>query len=500
MVIRHNVTRSTELLEPVVYSLSDHGKNKVNPPRPFEAIELGDVDRPLVNHDLPDLPDISEVEVVRHYTRLSRLNYAIDLGMYPLGSCTMKYNPKISEKVAAKIGNIHPGDTEAMQTILGLISILEAYLEEICGMDACTLWPAAGAHGELTGMMIIKKAMVERGEDRREVLIPDTAHGTNPASCTIAGFKAVKVPSGDKGYLEASTLRKLINEDVAALMITNPNTLGIFEQDIAEISELLHENGSYLYMDGANMNALMGIARPGEMGVDCMHLNLHKTFASPHGGGGPGSGPVLVKDELAPYLPMPWIVKDEEERFRLLTNAPQSIGRIHSGLGNVSVLMKTLSYISSLGGKGIREAAEVSVLIASYMKKCLKDSYYLPYDTPTLHEFVLTDKYQKERGVTTMDIAKALMDFGFHPPTVYFPLVVTGAMMIEPTETEPLDEIERFVDAMKQIDELSRKDPGVFSSIPRATPVSRVDEVWAARKLVLTWDMVESIMGEPPSK
>ncbi len=500
MSIRDNLTSSIELLEPVIYSMSGQGKNKAILPMPFPKTSLGDIEGPLINDDPPDLPDISEVESVRHYTRLSRLNYAIDQGMYPLGSCTMKYNPKISEKIATKLSNIHPGDTDAMQPILQLLENLASHLKEICAMDACTLWPAAGAHGELTGMMVIKKAVLERGEHRPEVLIPDTAHGTNPASCTIAGFRAVKVPSGEKGYLEASTLSKYINENVAALMITNPNTLGIFEQEIGKISELLHKNGSYLYMDGANMNAIMGIARPGEMGVDCMHLNLHKTFASPHGGGGPGSGPVLVKHELEPYLPVPWIVRNNEGRLRLVRNAPKSIGSIHSGLGNLSVLMKALCYIISLGQEGIREAAETSVLIASYMKKSLEDCYYLPYNTPTLHEFVLTDRYQKEKGITTLDIAKALMDFGFHPPTIYFPLVVTGAMMIEPTETEPLTEVDRFIDAMKKIDELSKKDPGQFSGMPASTPVSRVDEVWAARNLILSWKTRESNTEESPSK
>jgi len=494
------ITRSPEIKETLLISKSKHGKNKRVLPDVFDTAPLDGIDKDLINNDLPEIPDVSEVETVRHFTRLSRLNYGLENGMYPLGSCTMKYNPKICEKISALFSDIHPADDKAMAYVVNLLARLGNYLKEICGMDAYTLWPAAGAHGELTGMMIIKKAMDTRKANRQKVLIPDTAHGTNPSSCTIAGFRAVQIPSGEDGYLKASTLKKYIDSNVAALMITNPNTLGIFEQEIRDIAELLHENGSYLYMDGANMNAIMGIARPGDMGVDCMHLNLHKTFSSPHGGGGPGSGPVLVSKELSPYLPVPWIVQDDPRNWSLVWDAPMSIGRVHSGLGNLSILIKALIYILSLGSDGIKESAEMATLIANYMRFQLSQHYYLPYKTPTLHEFVLTDRLQKEKGVSTMDIAKALMDFGFHPPTIYFPLVVNDALMIEPTETEPLDEIERFVSAMKAISDLSKQDPDRFKTMPSTTAVSKVDEVWAARHLVLTWDMIESNRNRNSSK
>ena len=375
-----------------------------------------------------------------------------------------------------------------MGPVLERLAQLQDYLGEICGMDACSLWPAAGAHGELTGMMVIKRALKSRGEHRRTVLIPDTAHGTNPASCTIAGFVTKAIPSGENGYLEASILRQHLNHDTAALMITNPNTLGVFEQEIHTIAELLHENGSYLYMDGANLNAIMGIVRPGDMGVDCMHVNLHKTFGTPHGGGGPGSGPVLVRKELEPFLPAPRIVRDASGAYVLEEEPhPESIGKVHSCMGNVSVCIKALAYILSLGHLGLREAATTASLNALYIKNRLKKFFDLAYDTPTLHEFVFSDALQKEAGVTTMDMAKALMDFGFHPPTVYFPLVVAGALMIEPTETEPLQELDRFVQAMENIAAMSREEPEKTHESPLAAPVLRVDEVWAARNLILTW-------------
>lgn len=479
------VTRFPEIPEPLLNVRSAPGRNRRMIPAPFDAsvVEgLPEAGGP------PSLPDVSEVDTVRHFTRLSRLNYGIDHGMYPLGSCTMKYNPKIAEEIAARLARIHPADAPAMGRVLKCLKTLEQMLQEICGMDACSLWPAAGAHGELTGMMVIRKAFDIRGEKRRTVLIPDTAHGTNPASCTIAGFVTKNIPSGPEGYLEASALGQHLNEDVAALMITNPNTLGIFEREIRAIADLLHANGSYLYMDGANLNAVMGVARPGDMGVDCMHVNLHKTFGTPHGGGGPGSGPVLVKKELARFLPAPFIVRDESGGFVLRARpSEESIGMVHSCLGNVSVCIKALTYILSLGPSGLREAATVACLNALYLKSRLKDLFDLPYATPTLHEFVLSDARQKGRGVTTMDMAKALMDFGFHPPTVYFPLVVAGALMIEPTETEPLEELDRFIAAMEEIAETSREDPEKLHESPRAAPISRVDEVWAARNLILTW-------------
>ena len=362
------------------------------------------------------------------------------------------------------------------------------------------LWPAAGAHGELTGMLIIRKAIKTRGEQRNTVLIPDTAHGTNPSSCAIAGFATKNIPSGPKGYIEAATLKTHLDSDVAALMITNPNTLGIFEQEIDQIAELLHANGSYLYMDGANLNAILGIARPGDMGVDCLHVNLHKTFGTPHGGGGPGGGPVLVQSELEPYLPIPRIVHVPRQLFTLSYSFPDSIGMVHSTLGNVSVLLKALVYIIRLGPKGLMESSKAAVLNANYLRAKLSPMFDLPYSTPTLHEFVLSDKRQKDKGVTTMDMAKALMDYGFHPPTVYFPLVVPGAIMIEPTETEPLSELDRFADAMHEIAAMAESDPQAFHDKPELTPVTRVDEVRAARNLCLTWDMLESKASPKVSK
>jgi glycine dehydrogenase subunit 2 len=399
----------------------------------------------------------------------------------------MKYNPKMAEVMAAPLRPVHPGDGPAMGGVLRLLALLQDCLRSICGMDGVSLWPAAGAHGELTGMMVIKRALDAKGSSRRKVLIPDTAHGTNPASCTIAGFITENIPSGPEGFLTAQTLKEHLGTDVAALMITNPNTLGIFEHEIKEIADLLHENGSYLYMDGANLNAILGVARPGDMGVDCMHVNLHKTFATPHGGGGPGSGPVLVKSGLVSHLPLPWIVDDGSGGFALSWNGDESIGMVHSCLGNVAICIRALAYILNIGPRGLRETARAACLNANYLKARLRGIFDLPYPTPTLHEFVLSDRNQKDPGITTMDVAKALMDFGFHPPTVYFPLVVPGALMIEPTETEPLEELERFVKAMENIARKAKENPDALHEAPVTTPVGRVDEVRAARNLILTW-------------
>lgn len=481
------VTTFPEIREPLLNRKHAPGHNRRLTPSPFDTRSCADLDAGWLREDLRAIPDVSEVETVRHFTRLSRLNYGVDHGMYPLGSCTMKHNPKIAEDVASGLAPLHPADTRAMDAVLGHLLTLSRCLEEICGMQASCLWPAAGAHGELTGMFVIRRAIEARGETRRRVLIPDTAHGTNPASCAIAGFKSEPIPTETSGILGAGELARHLDDDVAALMITNPNTLGIFESDISEIARLLHDNGSYLYMDGANMNALIGNARPGDMGVDCLHLNLHKTFGTPHGGGGPGSGPVLVTDELAPYLPVPRIAMDSDGHCRLENDAPQSMGRIHGSLGNTAVLFKALAYILSLGPDGIREASTTACLNAGYLKARLKEHFELPYPVPTLHEFVLSDKQLKARGVSTLDLAKALMDYGFHPSTIYFPLVVSGAIMIEPTETEPLEELDRFVRAMKEIARAARETPEQFADAPRHTPVRRVNEVQAARNLSLTW-------------
>jgi len=496
---RNTIRTFPEITEPLLITRSAQGKNKRQIPDPFKAGLPADLSE-FINPEQATIPDVSEVETVRHFTRLSRKNFGIDQGMYPLGSCTMKYNPKICEHIANRIKNIHPADKLPMHNVLRALAALQRYLEEICGMDACTLWPAAGAHGELTGMLIIRKALQAKGAKRDTVLIPDMAHGTNPASCAVAGFATRSIPSGKHGFLEAGTVKEHLDENVAALMITNPNTLGIFEQEIGEIADLLHAHGSFLYMDGANLNAILGITRPGDMGVDCLHVNLHKTFGTPHGGGGPGSGPVLVQAHLEKYLPIPRIVHEPHQLFKLSYTTPDSIGMVHSSVGNVSVLIKALVYIVSLGPRGLLECSKTAALNANYLRVQLARCFDLPYKTPTLHEFVLSDKEQKDRGVTTLDIAKALMDYGFHPPTVYFPLVVPGAIMIEPTETEPLEELDRFVAAMEEIASLTQSNPEVFHDKPKLTPVVRVDEVWAARNLCLTWSMTESKPEEEVSK
>lgn len=472
------------IMEPLLAELCGEGKNGIAVPSPFDAALGNDIP---AHTRMPELPELSEVETVRHFTRLSRLNFGIETGMYPLGSCTMKYNPKISEEIARTIAAVHPADETGRARVLEWLVSLKGIFEEICGMDECCLWPAAGAHGELTGMLVIKQAILKKGEHRTKVLIPDTAHGTNPASCSIAGFVTMNIPSGPDGFLRAADLKDHLDRDVAALMITNPNTLGVFEQEILEIARVLHENGSYLYMDGANLNAVMGIVRPGDVGVDCMHINLHKTFGSPHGGGGPGSGPVLVKKDLAPFLPVPRIARNGSGHLGLKDDFPDSIGMVHSSFGNVAVLLKAYVFCLSLGPQGLKEASIRACLNANYLKSRLSALFDLPYTTPTMHEFVLSDKKQKSSGVSTIDMAKALMEYGFHPPTVYFPLVVQGSIMIEPTESEPLSELKRFVGAMEAIAKKAAAAPDDLHTSPGGMPVKRVDEVWAARNLILTW-------------
>ncbi len=472
------------IMEPLLAEIGSRGRNGLLAPKPFDVSLCRDLSP---DTDLPELPELSEMETVRHFTRLSRLNFGIDQGMYPLGSCTMKYNPKISEEIVRSLGAVHPFDTLATGRVLEWLLGLKGTLEEICGMDDSCLWPAAGAHGELTGMLVIREAVRKKGDHRTRVLIPDTAHGTNPASCSIAGFETVNIASGPDGYLRASDLRDHLSPDVAALMITNPNTLGIFEQEIVEIARMLHENGSYLYMDGANLNAVMGIVRPGDVGVDCMHINLHKTFGTPHGGGGPGSGPVLVKKNLAAFLPVPRMVRDETGSPALSGDFPDSIGMIHSCLGNVAVLLRAYAFCLSLGPRGLREASVRACLNANYLKARLIKTFDLPYAAPTMHEFVLSDKLQKPSGAATIDMAKALMEYGFHPPTVYFPLVVPGAIMIEPTESEPVHELKRFAGALESIAHTCAASAESLHEGPEGMPVKRVDEVWAARNLILTW-------------
>ena len=447
-----------------------------------------DVDRAMLDEsltgDAPELPQLSELDVARHYTRLSQWNFGVDSGMYPLGSCTMKYNPKTNEVQAARQGfaGAHPlsGD-EFSQGALKLMYNLEQYLAEITGFDAATLQPAAGAHGELAGMLIIHAFHAKSGKQRSKIIIPDTAHGTNPASATLCGYESINIKSGEKGVLEPETVAAVMDEDTAGIMVTNPNTLGLFESNIRQIADIVHAKGGLVYGDGANMNAIMGVVKPGEIGIDVLHLNLHKTFSTPHGGGGPGSGPVAVIKALEPFLPIPRVVK-ESDSYKLVTDCPDTIGRLHTFYGHFGVMIKAYSYILSMGAKGLCDASKLAVLNANYVKESLKGTLNLPYDLPCMHECVFNDEFQKESHITTMDMAKRLLDYGFHPPTVYFPLVVEGAFMVEPTETESKEYIDQFIDAVKAIAKEAKNDPEKLKKAPLLTKVTRLDEVTAARK------------------
>jgi len=477
--------------EPLLFEISSPGKAAYQlPPLDVPAV---DPDSALgaenVRDDIEGFPEVSEVEAVRHFTRLSTHNYAIDYGLYPLGSCTMKYNPRVNE-VAARLEGLawaHPYQPdELVQGALEILARLEAALIEITGMDAVTLQPAAGAHGELTGLLVIRAALEARGNPRKKVLIPDSAHGTNPATVTMAGYVCQNIASNDRGMVDVEALACAVDEDVAALMVTNPNTLGVFEVNIRRIAEILHEKGAMVYMDGANMNALTGLARPGDFGVDVMHLNLHKTFSTPHGGGGPGAGPVAVKRHLEPFLPVPRLVR-EEGRWRWDYDRPQSIGRVRAFYGNFGVLVRALAYILAHGAEGLRRATLDAILNATYVRKRLEPYYELPHQAPTMHECVFSDSRQARHGVRTGDIAKRLIDYGFHPYTVSFPLIVPGAMMIEPTETESKQELDLFIDALIAIAREAEENPELVKTAPHTTRVRRVDEVTAARKPVLRW-------------
>ena len=438
---------------------------------PTEATELVDA-RLLREDDLDGMPELSEVDVIRHFTRISTWNYCIDHGLYPLGSCTMKYNPRINEAVARieGIAKLHPLTPAPLaQGALEIIARLEDCLAKITGLAAVTTQPAAGAQGEMTGIMMIRAALTERGNPRKKVLIPDSAHGTNPASAVICGYTVETVPTLPDGGTDIEALRRLMNEDVAAFMLTNPNTLGKFERNIEEICKILHEGGGFVYMDGANMNALVGVARPADFGIDVMHLNLHKTFSTPHGGGGPGAGPVAVTAELEPYLPFP------------------RLGRVRAFLGNYGVLVRALSYMLTHGDTGLREATETAVLNANYIAEHLKEVYDIPYPGRVMHEVIFSDKNQQRHGVRNIDIAKRLIDYGFYPPTMSFPLVVPGALMVEPTETESCEELDLFIDAMRSIDAEAAENPDLLKQAPHSTKVGRLDEVAAARKPVLRW-------------
>ena len=457
----------------------------------------------LREDDLDGMPELSEVDVVRHFTRLSTWNYCIDHGLYPLGSCTMKYNPRINEKVARIEGlaNLHPLTPTALaQGALEIIRRLEECLCQITGLAAVTTQPAAGAQGEMTGIMMVRAALTERGNPRRKVLIPDSAHGTNPASAVICGYTVESVPSNSEGGTDLEALRRLMNEDVAALMLTNPNTLGKFEQNIEEICRIVHDRGGFVYMDGANMNALVGVTKPARFGIDVMHLNLHKTFSTPHGGGGPGAGPVAVTAELEPYLPFPRIARAGDKTLLLDFDRPKSVGRVRAYLGNFGVLVRALSYMLTHGDPGLREATETAVLNANYIAHQLKDTYEIAYPGPLMHEVVFSDKRQTRYGVKNADIAKRLIDYGFYPPTMSFPLIVSGALMVEPTETESREELDLFIDAMKSINAEAAEDPQILKGAPHTTRVGRLDEVAAARKPVLRWRPRNSDDEERPRR
>ena len=436
------------------------------------------------------LPEVSEVDVIRHFTLLSNKNYGVDTGFYPLGSCTMKYNPKINEDMASQAGftGLHPYQPEeTAQGALELMYELSGMLSEVTGMEQVTLQPAAGAHGELTGLMIIKAYHDNRGDSKRtKIIVPDSAHGTNPASAAVAGFDIVEIKSDEKGAVDIESLKAALNDEIAGLMLTNPSTLGLFEKNIKQIADLVHEAGGLLYYDGANTNAIMGKTRPGDMGFDVVHLNLHKTFSTPHGGGGPGSGPVGVKKELVEFLPVP-VIEKQGEAYVLNYDKPLSIGKVKSFYGNFGVLVRAYTYVLTMGADGLKKASELAVLNANYMKEKLKNYYYLPIDEVCKHEFVLGGLGQGLQEVSTLDIAKRLLDYGYHPPTIYFPLIVDSAIMIEPTETESKETLDGFIDVMIKIAKEAKENPELVKSAPHNTIVRRLDEVKAARNPVLKW-------------
>ncbi len=477
--------------EPLIFEKSSPGKC---------GYQLPELDVPAVDpssvlgaentrSEIEDFPEVSEVETIRHFTRLSTYNYAIDLGLYPLGSCTMKYNPRINEQVARIDGLAwaHPYQPESLaQGAMEIIAELEKTLAEISGMDAVTLQPAAGAHGEFTGILLVRAFLEAQGNPRKKVLVPDSAHGTNPATAMMVGYSVENIKSNERGMVDVESLARVVDEDTAALMVTNPNTVGVFEQDIAKVAAVLHAKGAQMYMDGANMNALVGITRPGDFGVDVMHLNLHKTFSTPHGGGGPGAGAVAVKSHLIPYLPTPRLARAGDQ-WTWNYDLPHTIGRVRSCYGNFGVLVRALAYIMAHGGPGLRVATMDALLNANYLRALLEPYFELPLKAQTMHECVFSDERQAKLGVRTGDIAKRLIDYGFHPYTVSFPLIVKGAMMIEPTETEGKQELDLFADALISIAKEIEENPKLVLNAPHLTRTSRVDEVGAARKPVVRW-------------
>ncbi|MED3644942.1 aminomethyl-transferring glycine dehydrogenase subunit GcvPB [Caldifermentibacillus hisashii] len=477
---------------PLIFEISKPGR--IGYSLPEIDVPETDIDRLLpedyIRTEEPELPEVSELDIIRHYTALSKRNHGVDSGFYPLGSCTMKYNPKINEDVARLPGfaHIHPlQDESSVQGALELMYDLMGHLKEITGMDEVTLQPAAGAHGEWTGLMLIRAYHEANGDfHKTKVIIPDSAHGTNPASATVAGFETITVKSNEFGLVDIDDLKRVVGSDTAALMLTNPNTLGLFEENIVEMAEIVHAVGGKLYYDGANLNAIMGKARPGDMGFDVVHLNLHKTFTGPHGGGGPGSGPVGVKKELIPFLPKPVLVKKNNE-FCFDYDRPQSIGRIKPFYGNFGINVRAYTYIRTMGPDGLRQVTENAVINANYMMRSLAPYYDLPYDRHCKHEFVISGRRQKKLGVRTLDIAKRLLDFGFHPPTIYFPLNVEESMMIEPTETESKETLDAFIETMIQIAKEAEENPEIVQEAPHTTVVGRLDETKAARKPILKY-------------
>jgi glycine dehydrogenase subunit 2 len=509
-----NITKVTSHIshnESLIFERSHPGRAGFSlPPLDVDEAPLDDIIPAQFQRedDLLGMPEVTEVDVVRHFTRMSTWNYSIDLGMYPLGSCTMKYNSRLNEKVAriAGFANLHPLAAEGeAQGALQVVYELQQHLAEITGLPGISLQPAAGAHGEMTGIMIIRAFIdardgKEKSAQRRTMLIPDSAHGTNPASAHLSGFTVKTIRSTPAGLTDLDHLRELCaHGDVAGLMLTNPNTLGLFERNIQAICRIVHDAGGLVYMDGANMNALVGVARPGDMGVDVIHLNLHKTFSTPHGGGGPGSGPCCCTTELEPFLPVPRVVRTrsgsdgvedtpkDSPAFKLDSDYPQSIGRVKAFLGNYGMMLRALSYILTHGYDGLREATEAAVLNARYIAHGLLPDYEKPFDSPPMHEVVFTDKRQARKGVHTLDIAKRLIDYGFHPMTIYFPLIVSGAMLIEPTESVGRQELDQFIEAMRSIAREAIEDPELVLNAPHSTRIGRLDEAAAARKPVLRW-------------
>ncbi len=494
-------TTHTSQNEDLIFEKSSPGK---------KGYRLAELDVPAINaqellgdtvrKDLGVMPELSEIEILRHFTRLSTWNYAIDLGMYPLGSCTMKYNGRVNELVSRLegIAEAHPYQPESLsQGVLQIMRILSDALVEITGMDTITLQPAAGAHGEFTGILLARAYHQSQGNPRKKIIIPDSAHGTNPATAAVCGYQVANLKSNKEGMVDVEELARLVDEDTAALMLTNPSTIGVFESQIHTIADILHAKGALLYMDGANMNALVGKTRPGDFGVDVMHLNLHKTFSTPHGGGGPGSGPVACKKILEPFLPSPVLATRPDGTLTLDYNRPQTVGRVRMFYGNFGMFVRALAYILANGPDGLRQTTEDAVLNANYLRAKLQDTFDLPFKTPTLHEVVFSDKLQAKNGVKTGDMGKRMIDYGFHAYTTSFPLIVPGAMMIEPTESESREELDLLVDSLKQIAREAEENPELVRTAPHTTRLQRLDETTAARKPILRWKPITAATTTP---